>query len=671
MKLNCLARLLASIQATGLSWLWLWLSTKYGADPGLSPRQDASLLTSDTHSPTLEPKPINLTVLQDGGNWTSGTLHGIMFEVRCSPRDGGIHAQLLRNNGFQGWDAGLTGYKPLGDVILAQDINNPLSESITSTLAVTIAPRPGASTTNTDFVGFANTGHNGIPVSNVEYYTSFWMMGDYTGDLLVRLVGTRSGNVYAATYLSVRGDWARFKFFETRFNASADLGDDDGENEWQVLFRVEGLRGRTLNFGLVQLFPPTYKDRPNGLRDDIAKEVEALNPAFLRFPGGNNIEGLDIANRWKWNETIGPLEHRPGRQGDWHYPNTEALGLDEYMQWCEDMAMEPVLTVWDGKSYGGIVSAEEMDPYLDDILNELEYLLGPPTTPYGSLRARNGRHAPWNLSYVEIGNEDDYSGGCATYAARLTLIHDAIHTAYPTLTLIANNIDPSCLPSPPIPGLMYDYHYYRNADDLAAMFDLWDNWDRASGGVIVGEYGVRNFSEPEGVFWGFVQGSCAEAVHMIGLERNGDVVRMAAYAPLLQHFGFTQWSPTLLGFDSAPNSLTPSTSYFTQRMFSTARGTYIHRVQSTAPFGPVYWVATSNASSYHLKLANYGAEKQVVTVRFPAAGRGTLEVLEGPRDASNLPRNVTVVPSITRFEGMSDVYTVFLGAWGVAVLVVG
>jgi len=107
--------------------------------------------------------------------------------------------------------------------------------------------------------------------------------------------------------------------------------------------------------------------------------------------------------------------------------------------------------------------------------------------------------------------------------------------------LIVNNIEESCLPAAPIPNLMYDYHYYRGPDDLAAMFDLWDNWDR-SRQVIVGEYGCRNFTDTEGVFWSFVRGSCAEAVHMIGLERNADVVKMAAYAPLLQHFGFTQWS---------------------------------------------------------------------------------------------------------------------------------
>ncbi|KAL3466117.1 alpha-N-arabinofuranosidase A [Aspergillus heterothallicus] len=619
-------------------------------DPGLTTRQNPSVTA-----------PINLTVLPDGGNETSSLLHGIMFEEMDHSGDGGIHGQLLVNNGFQGWDPGLTGYKPLGDVSLYQDIDNPLTDSIACSLGVNV-PRSAKG-----LVGFANTGYKGVPVQNVEYRCSFWMMGDYTGDILLRLVGTRSGTVYAARNLSVRGDWGSFRWFETRFDSRAAA---DGENEWQLWFDAAGLRGSVLNFGLVQLFPPTYNNRTNGLRDDVAREVAALKPAFLRFPGGNNIEGLDIGSRWKWNETIGPLENRLGRQGDWHYPNTEALGLDEYLWWCEDMEMEPILTVWDGKSYGGIIAGDDIQPYLDDILHELEYLLGPSTSHYGAMRARNGRRQPWTINYIEIGNEDDYTGGCDTYTDRLTPIYKTIHTHYPNITLIANNIEEACLPATPIPNLMYDYHYYRNPDDLAAMFDLWDHWNRSKP-IIVGEYGCRNYSNPDGVFWSFVRGSCAEAVHMIGLERNSDVVRMAAYAPLLQHFGFTQWSPTLLGLDSSPNSLTLSTSYFVQRMFSTNRGNYVHRVRSTHGFGPVYWVATSNATSYQVKLANYGEEQRTVIVHLPAdSGRGTLETISGPQDASNFPHNVTITPDLVRFSARSDVYTVFLEPWAVAVLVV-
>ncbi|KAL4736549.1 Arabinosidase A [Aspergillus similis] len=528
----------------------------------------------------------------------------------------------------------------------------PLSAAITSSLSVSVrADAKG-------LVGFANTGYSGFTVLNQTYWTSFYMKGEYSGTVLLRLTGRDSGTVYASQNLTVKSTGSKWTQYETSFEASES---HVAENEWQLLFDAVTARGHPLHFGLVQLFPPTYKNRTNGLRDDIAQPVADLKPKFLRFPGGNNIQA--------------------DRPGDWHYPNTDALGLDEYLWWCEDMDMVPVLSVWDGKSYQGIVSGEELQPYLDDIKNELQYLLGPPSTPFGALRARNGRPAPWPIQYIEIGNEDDYTGGCNTYPDRLVQIYDTIHASYPNLTLIANNMDENCLPENPLPGLWHDYHYYRPPDDLVAMFNYWDNHNRRDR-VLVGEYGCRNNSNPEGVFWSFMQGSCAEAVHMIGLERNSDVVMMAAYAPLLQHFGYTQWSvwtrpadrgegqPTLLGFDSRPNSLTLSTSYYVNRMFSTNQGSTVHRVRSTTGFGPLYWVATSNETAYQVKLANYGAANQTVNIRVPGVGKGVLEMISGPRDASNLPGNVKIVPVLRDIRAGREGYTVLMPPWGVAVLVV-
>ncbi|KAL4748188.1 Arabinosidase A [Aspergillus terricola var. indicus] len=528
----------------------------------------------------------------------------------------------------------------------------PLSAAITSSLSVSVrADAKG-------LVGFANTGYNGITVLKQTYWTSFYMKGEYSGTVLLRLTGTDSGTVHGSRNLTVKSTGGKWTQYETSFEASES---HVAENEWQLLFDAATARGHPLHFGLVQLFPPTYKNRTNGLRDDIARPIADLKPKFLRFPGGNNIQA--------------------DQPGDWHYPNTDALGLDEYLWWCEDMDMVPLLSVWDGKSYGGIVSGEELQPYLADIKNELEYLFGPPSTPFGALRARNGHPAPWPVQYIEIGNEDDYSGGCDTYPDRLVQIYDTIHASYPNITLIANNMDESCLPENPLPGLWHDYHYYRSADDLVAMFNYWDNHDRGDR-VLVGEYGCRNDSNPEGVFWSFMQGSCAEAVHMIGLERNSDVVMMAAYAPLLQHFGYTQWSvwvrpadrgeeqPTLFGFDSRPNSLTLSTSYYVNRMFSTNQGSTVHRVRSTAGFGPLYWVATSNETAYQVKLANYGAANQTVNIRVPGVGKGVLEMISGPKDASNLPGDVKIVPVLREIRAGREGYTVHMPPWGVAVLVV-
>lgn len=157
------------------------------------------------------------------------------------------------------------------------------------------------------------------------------------------------------------------------------------------------------------------------------------------------------------------------------------------------------------------------------------------------MRAKNGRKEPWLVEYIEIGNEDDFTGGCPTYPDRFTQVYDAIHEKYPNVTLIASTNDFDCLPESPPDGIMYDFHYYRKPDDLVAMFNYWDNQPRSQP-IMVGEFGCRNTSDAHGVYWSSMKMSCSEAAHMIGLERNSDVVKMAAYAPLLQHFGYTQWS---------------------------------------------------------------------------------------------------------------------------------
>ncbi|PYH49367.1 glycoside hydrolase [Aspergillus saccharolyticus JOP 1030-1] len=632
--------------------------------------RDPSPTTGQLHNPAPgNQSAVNLTVITSGGNHSSPLLYGIMFEVGPTvprkdfslwPGDGGLHGQLLQNNGFQGADPGLTAYKPIGPAEIMQDYLYPVSEAITSSLQVSVT------TGATGWAGFANTGYKGIPVVNTTYWCQFWMLGDYTGDLILRLVGASNGTIYASHNVPVGSTAQKFTQYTTEFHASAS---PDGHNEWQLLFNASKVAGGTLNFGLPQLFPPTYKSRPNGLRDDIAQVIADLKPSFLRFPGGNNLEGLQVDSRWQWNLTIGPVVDRPGRQSDWFYPNTDALGLDEYLWWCEDMKMVPVLAVWDGKSYGGIQSGQELEPYIEDILHELEYLLGPPNTTYGSLRARNGRVQPWPIEYIEIGNEDDYTGGCPTYPQRFMQIYEAIHQSYPNLTLITSASDPQCLPAEPPPGIMYDFHYYRSPDQLVAQFHEWDHQSR-SRPAMIGEYGCRNTSSPDGFYWPFMRCSCSEAVHMIGLERNSDVVKMASYAPLLQNFPYTQWSPTLIGFDSNPGSLTLSTSYWVQKMFSTSQGETILPVNSTASFGPLYWVASKTHRTYMVKMANYGHELRSVRVTIPHTTAGHLEMLSGPPDGVNLPHNSTIRPVRQKVTGVRGSYVVSMPAWGVAVLLV-
>lgn len=439
---------------------------------------------------------------------------------------------MLQNNGFQGTSLGLTAYAPVGDVTIFQDNSKPVSKAITSSLNVEVPD--GVK----DYVGFANTGYNGIPVTGATYNCSFWMMGNYSGTINLQLVGSHSGSIHADHNLTVNSTDSKFTEFKTRFDTTYT---PKGDNEWHLTFDGSKVAGSSLNFGLIQLFPPTFKGRENGLRDHIAMFLDEVNPAFLRFPGGNNLEGLEVDSRWKWNTTIGPVVDRPGRESDWFYPNTDALGLDEYLWWCEDMNMAPLLAVWSGKSYGDILSGPDLEPFVEDIMNEMEYLFGDSSTHYGKLRARNGRKDPWKVDLIEIGNEDDLTRGCDTYPDRFNQIYKAIHDKYPHITFVASHGNYACLPSPLPKDVIIDLHLYRKPDDFVKLFNQFDNQPRNQS-VMIGEFGCRNTTKEKGVFWPYMQGSCSEAVYMIGMERNSDIVKMVAYAPLMQHFDFVTWS---------------------------------------------------------------------------------------------------------------------------------
>lgn len=184
----------------------------------------------------------------------------------------------------------------------------------------------------------------------------------------------------------------------------------------------------------------------------------------------------------------------------------------EYMQWCLDMNMEPILAVWAGLTLGGtVVSGSALDPYVDDILDELEFLLGDAgSTAYGALRAQYGRADPYALRYVEVGNEDNLNDGCATYADRFTAIYDAVHAAYPDLTLIASTSSAGCLPSSMPNGTYTDTHHYLKPDEFVAAFDEWDHVSRSGPGVLVGEYASTVGNDGATTYWSYMQGSCSE-----------------------------------------------------------------------------------------------------------------------------------------------------------------
>ncbi|KAK2764246.1 hypothetical protein FQN54_008938 [Arachnomyces sp. PD_36] len=598
---------------------------------------------------------LSLNISADGGFQSSPILYGFMFEDINHSGDGGIYSQMLRNNGFQDPNAGLEPWVGTQNSTIAIDQENPLTSAIPRTLRLDVPS--GA----TGPIGFTNAGYWGIPVDGKPCKVVFWIKGEYFGDVTARLVGSGSGEEYGVATVDVES------FADEYTEVTVDMDTSRAPNG-DVLFEmtVDGASaaGTSLLFGLPQLYPTTYKNRENGLKPSLANALEGLQGSFLRFPGGNNLEGGDIETRWKWNETIGPVEERPGRQGTWDYYNTDGLGLDEYLYWCEDLDLVPVLDIWAGFSLDGTaLTGPALDPHIDDALKELEYVLGDQDSPYGAIRAANGRTEPWPVTMVEIGNEDYLWGGCESYVERFGRFYDAIHSAYPNLTIITSTSELSCLPDPLPEGVWLDYHNYNTPEVLVSQFTQFDTWDR-SHPIFIGEYARWQ------VEWSDMQSSVAEAVYMIGFERNSDVVKMAAFAPLMQLIDHTQWTPDLIPFTQDPDGVLETTSYYVQQLFSNHHGDTIVPVTSDSEVDPVYWVASSTtAGEYYLKLANYGQDIQDVSVSTPGLTTGTVTIIASDDPAAaNTDTETPVVPSTEDMTASGGVFTFTLPAWSVAVL---
>lgn len=441
-----------------------------------------------------------------------------------------------------------------------------------------------------------------------------------------------------------------------------------------------------MDFNLISLFPPTYKGRTNGLRLDLAEALEQMHPTFFRFPGGNMLEGDTNKTRWDWKNSIGPLKDRPGFEGVWDYQQTNGLGLMEYLYWAEDMGMEMVLAVWDGLALNGDITPEDdLQPFIADALDEIEFVRGPATSKWGSVRASLGHPEPFKLEYVEVGNEDWLAGGAegwATYQEyRLPLFLKAINEAYPDIQVIGSgaSTDNYTIPA----GAIGDYHPYRQPNQLVEEFNRFDN----DVGHIVGEVsathpnGGTDWAGPLMTFPWWI-GSVGEAVSLIGYERNADRVPGAMYAPVMRNMNRWQWAVTILQHAADPAMTTRSTSWYVWELLAAHPLTHTLPATSDAAFGPLYYVAGRNeaAGSHVWKGAVYNttaAHADVpVSVAFDGVApgaRAALRVLVGNGDpyAYNDPHTgVNVVAGTTYFltAGADGAFTFSLPELSVAVL---
>jgi len=534
----------------------------------------------------------------------SPTLYGLMTEEINHSYDGGLYAEMIQNRAFHvnwegtpPWDLVRRGNAVAGRSV---DKTTGPSESLPYSMKLTVT-----SASEGNEAGLTNPGFWGYGLRpNTTYSGSLYVREDSDiGPLTVRMVSNATGTVEAQSQVTIKpGPWTRYEYKLTTGEISPSIAN-------HLEFTVS--RPGAMWLQLVSLMPPTFNSRPNGNRSDLMNRMAAMHPKFLRLPGGNYLEGMTVEDRFDWKKTIGPLLDRPGHQGPWFYWSTDGLGLLEFLEWCEDLKVEPVLAVYAGYSLGGthVATGKDLEPYVQSALDEVEYVTGDTSTQWGAMRARDGHPAPFPLHYIEIGNED-YLDKSGSYPARYAQFAEALHKRYPQYKLIATdgNSEYETRVHPDIS----DEHYYKSPADMMDLVHHYDKASRSGPKIFVGEWATR-----EGVPTPDFGAALGDAAWMTGMERNSDIVIMASYAPLFVNVnpGGLQWDTDLIGYNTLTSYGSPS--YYAQVLFSNHLGDEV--VQSNLSGGGprLFYSVTRNTGNglVFLKLVNADSVPQAIDIK--------------------------------------------------------
>jgi alpha-N-arabinofuranosidase len=617
--------------------------------------------------------------------------YGLMTEEINFSYDGGLYAELVRNRSFKE-DAKEPVHWQLvqeqgGTGAMSLDPSQPLNDAIATSLKLTVA-KAGR-------VGIANEGFWGIPVKpNTRYRASFYAKAGagFAGPLRIALVSNDGATVFASAQVArVTGSWKKYEAILTTRAAKPSA-----ENR---LVLSTGSAG-TVWFSMVSLFPPTWNNRPNGNRKDIMQLLADMKPAFLRFPGGNYVEGRTIATRFDWKKTIGDSSQRPGHMNDaWRYWSSDGMGLLEFLEWCEDLHMDPVLAVYAGYSLAGerVAPGKDLEPFVQDALDEIEYVTGGTSTTWGARRAKDGHPAPFKLEYVEVGNEDNFDRQTGSYEGRFGQFYDAIKAKYPKLSVVTTA-------QVSRKTEVLDEHYYRRSEDeMASHAHDYDTRDRGGQKVFVGEWATR-----VGAPTPTMSGALGDAAWMTGMERNADLVIMESYAPLFVNVnkGGMQWPTDLIGFDAMASYGSPA--YWAQQMFSvhhgdlvlptTAKGIPTREWQPPAPGGRrgapgtptpppqpppppqqvpmVFCEATrdSKTGTLFLKVVNRAGTPQPVQVEISGLAavesKGQIITLsaKAPDETNSIAEPTKIVPVTMNVDGLGANFTHTFPPYSITVL---
>ncbi|MGB9029342.1 MAG: alpha-L-arabinofuranosidase C-terminal domain-containing protein [Acidobacteriaceae bacterium] len=599
----------------------------------------------------------------------SPTLYGIMSEEINHSYDGGLYAELIANRTFQNnrrrsLERWILVEKGSSAAAISLDTTTGPSAALPNSLKLTVT-----SADTHSLAGFLNQGYWGIALHPSTTYTgSFYARSDTPslGPVTIRLVNNQTGAIAASATVSALGSSWRPNFFTLKTAPNLQTSAD---NHIEFLVAHPG----TAWFSLLSLFPPTWHDQPNGFRPDLMEKLAALHPKFLRFPGGNYLEGQRLEDHYDWKKTIGFLVDRPTHPTPWMYRSSDGMGLLEFLTWCEDLHMEPLLAVFSGYAlnHDHINPGKDLEPYVEDALDEIEYVTGSADTHWGAQRARSGHPAPFPLHYIEIGNEE-YHDPSGTYDARFTQFYNAIKKAHPQLQIIA---------SAPVASVRPDIiddndhaanrHFYRTAEQFFSDVHRYDSYDRTGPKILVGEWATR-----EGTPTTNLGAALADAAWMTGLERNSDLVVMASYAPLFVNVSpfAMQWEGDLIGFDALSSYGSPS--YYAQVMFGNHLGDQIlaSALNTTNPrlFGSV--TADSKTGRLHIKLVNASNLPQTIGLKIAGAPHirpaMTITTLTGKttKDTNSIADPTHIVPIVTHTTTAAAAFRHLVPAYSIQVL---
>lgn len=613
------------------------------------------------------------------GKEISSELFGLFFEDINYAADGGLYAELVQNRSFEYNPTERREWHPLSfwEYVTPGFSYGQIS---VETVNPVHANNPHYVDLNIEFVGnypqfkdlagvgLKNSGFDLMVIKSGNTY-NFSMFAKQRSNEPISLhisLQTPKGNVLAESKITTAStEWKKYTT-----NLTASVNSDSAS-----LVILATTKGK-LSLDVVSLFPErTFKNRPNGLRPDLAQALADMKPRFIRFPGGCLVHGDGLENMYRWKNTIGPVEQRVEQRNIWGYHQTMGLGYYEYFQFCEDIGAKPLPVLpaavscqnsggtWRIEGVGQrALSLDEMQDYIQEVLDLIEYANGPVTSVWGAKRAAAGHPKPFNLEYVGIGNEDRIT---PEFETRFKMIFEVVKAKHPEITVIGTSgpfsdgedFEKGWKHATELNVPMVDEHYYKEPKWMLDNLARYDGYDRNNAKVYLGEYAS----------WGNkLNNAIAEAAYMVGLERNGDVVQMASYAPLLAKKNHTQWKTDMIFFDNTNIILTPN--YYVQKMFSVNQGThYFDNVVTKNPKDTVLsasCVQDNNTGDVILKLVNTGNEAKVMQIDLAGFKKinpkAEIEVLRGDTLDENTfdhPKKVTPVKAAFKATKNFD-YTV-------------